>query len=237
MSDEELTEDDMSILAALKDAPVPKKKKDDEVKEDAGNEDKPFIDITSESSGKKHKRPKSRAMTEATDENGRAPKKTEEFMMFERADEKQILAEILGSFCEEMVYQFKQGGDIVTGLSWAGVCEIARRMGNIRVEEADIQNIGDEKDGYYQVICRAVDTERNVSMLGAAQRPKMKVLKTGQKVPDKFAFRTCLSLAQRNAIRRLIPEHFIAEMIGKFLEIKRGKQHARERPYKRVNRK
>jgi len=67
----------------------------------------------------------------ATDITPARALRPEDFVELERRDEEQILAEIQGQVIEEMVYSFKnKTGRTITGLSWVGIKEIARRCGD-----------------------------------------------------------------------------------------------------------
>ena len=134
-------------------------------------------------------------------------------------DDQQVLAEIQGQFLEEFVYNFKTKGGEVTGLSWAGTKEIARRQGNISIENIDIS----ETDNTFRVLAKAKDITRNVTMFGVAEQSKKLKLKTGVEIEDLHSLSKCVSRSQRNAIRALIPEMFIKEMIKQFLKDKNAK--------------
>ncbi|GAG36431.1 unnamed protein product, partial [marine sediment metagenome] len=64
------------------------------------------------------------------------------YSLMERKDEDQILAEIKGNVLEEFVYSFPQGNRQITGLSYAGVKQIALKMGNIHCSEPILQENG-----------------------------------------------------------------------------------------------
>jgi len=139
-------------------------------------------------------------------------KDAEPYAIMECRDEAQILAELQGKYLDEFVYSFKVGNRKVVGLSWAGVKEIAYRMGGIRVEDVQIQDKGD----FWMVTAKAVDAQRNASRFGVSTQAK--VLKTRQgPQEDQFALQKAVSKAQRNAIRALIPEGFIKLNIDRFL--------------------
>lgn len=127
-------------------------------------------------------------------------------------DDEQVIAEIQGRYLSEFVYNFKTKQGEVTGLSWAGTKEIARMQGNISIDDINIS----ETEKTYRVLAQARDTARNVTMFGVAEQSKMLKLKTGMGVEDLHALSKCVSRSQRNAIRGLIPEMFIKEMITQF---------------------
>lgn len=147
--------------------------------------------------------------------------KTEAHDIMNIKDDQQVLAEIQGQFLEEFVYNFKTKGGEVTGLSWAGTKEIARRQGNISIEDIKIT----ETDNTYRVLAKAKDITRNVTMFGIAEQSKKMKLKSGHEIEDLHSLSKCVSRSQRNAIRALIPEIFIKEMIKQFLKEKNRKSN------------
>jgi len=142
-------------------------------------------------------------------EKERPPETEEEFEEFEKRDEDQIKAEILGRFLTEYVYQFTSGGQVITGLSWAGVKEAARRLGYIKIEDLKIIDMGD----YWIALCKVKDIVNKLEIYGAAQQNKKMKLRDGSEKIDDFSIPKVVSKAQRNAIRSVIPEHIIKEMI------------------------
>lgn len=130
----------------------------------------------------------------------------DEFQIMEAKDENQILAELQGSFLKKFVYSFKVGGKAVTGISWAGIKEIAYRLKGI---DTEIQKF-EETDTHYIFIVKATNKDVG-SRLGVSNQPKM----IGKKV-DQFALQKALSKAQRNAIRGVIPEATIEMYLTEF---------------------
>jgi hypothetical protein len=132
-------------------------------------------------------------------------------------DDQQVLEEMQGKYLEEFIYSFPiKEGKTVTGLSWAGVKEVARTAGNIEVEDLKIA----ETDKSFRVQAKARDTKRNVAMFGIAEQSKTMKLKNGDIIEDGHALSKCVSRAQRNAIRVLIPELTIKTMIEQYLKEK-----------------
>ena len=129
-----------------------------------------------------------------------------EFQIMEAKDEDQILAELQGSFLKKFVYSFKVGGRPVTGISWAGIKEIAYRLKGI---DTEIQKF-EETETHYIFIVKATNKDVG-SRLGVSNQPKM----IGSK-PDQFALQKALSKAQRNAIRGVIPEATIEMYLTEF---------------------
>ena len=146
-------------------------------------------------------------------DGGKGMMTTEDFRELERRDEEQILAEMEGKYLDEFVYQFQQGGRTVTGLSWAGIKEIAYRMGHITV---DLERL-EEKETHYVIIVKATDTEKGNSRLGISTQPKTMKRRTGPDEEDQFALQKAMSKAQRNAMRSLMPEEMLKTWISRFL--------------------
>ena len=134
---------------------------------------------------------------------------SEKFAIMEQKDEQQILSELQGVYLDKFVYSFKQGNQKVTGISWAGIKEIAYRIGEI---DTTIEKY-EETDDAYIFIVKA--TNKGVgSRLGVSNQPK----KYSNGKPDQFALQKALSKAQRNAIRGVIPEATIQQYLDKFMK-------------------
>ncbi len=130
-------------------------------------------------------------------------------------DDEQVRQEIMGSYLKEFAYQFETSTKKkITGLSWAGVKEVARKQGNVSVEDIKITETGKT----YRVLAKAKDIARNVTMFGVAEQSKKMMLKSKEEVEDLHALSKCVSRAQRNALRALIPELTIKTMIQEFLK-------------------
>lgn len=128
------------------------------------------------------------------------------FQIMERRDENQILSEMTGNVLEEFFYSFKQGDKQITGLSYAGVKQIALLMGNIHCDEPILQENGDSW------ICKvkATDVQRNQIRWAVSLQNKLMDTKYGKK-PDSFCIQKAASKAERNALRKLMPEKIIIE--------------------------
>lgn len=130
------------------------------------------------------------------------------FSIMERRDEDQILSEMKGNVIQEFVYSFRQGGREITGLSYAGVKQIALEMGNIHCSEPIIS----ELNGSFVCKVKAVDIAKNLEMWGVSSQPKQMKTQYGPR-DDDFAVQKAVSKAERNALRKLMPERLIVEMI------------------------
>jgi len=136
------------------------------------------------------------------------------YQLFDREDEKEIIASLKGAYIEGMVYQFKQGGRIVTGVSYTGIKEIAYNISLETGREINTEIIESHEDeNNYYMTMRA--THKGVgSRLGAAVQSK-----TYQRGGiDPFAYTKILSKAQRNALRSVLPENALKVFLEKAKE-------------------
>ena len=130
---------------------------------------------------------------------------TYDFREMEARDEAQILAELQGELVEEMIYQFpNREGRTVTGISWMGIKEIARRYGKIDVNLVQIEDLGDA----IMIVVKAIDIEKGTGLLGTSTQSKMMKKRDSSEEPDPFYVQKAMSKAQRNAIRSIIPETY-----------------------------
>src|SRR5512137_593209 len=105
---------------------------------------------------------------------------TADFQQLDRLDEEQMLAEFRGELLEQFVYAFNSGGRQVVGISWAGIKQLANRMGNVQLE---LLQLLDAREGW-AVVVKAVGPD-SASRLGAAFQPKLMQVK-GETVDDSF---------------------------------------------------
>ena len=150
--------------------------------------------------------------------------KQEKLELMERRDEAQIIAVAKGEIIKEMFYSFPIDGKKVTGISWIGTKEIARRYGGLKMGIPVMTDLGEE----WAASVQCTDIENNVTLVGTSTVPKMFTKRNGEQATNRFAYTTASSKAQRNAIRALIPETFLIEMLDTF--IKEGKQTERQPP-------
>jgi hypothetical protein len=141
------------------------------------------------------------------------------FSEMERMDEQQILDEIKGRAIDSLVYEIRQGGQIITGLSLAGVSEVVRIMnanGKSRLGISEREPVTTENADYFEVKAFAQDTMNGGGYWGIKRQPKVFQKRDGTNQADPFALEKAMAKAQRNALRRLIPEYFAKEMIDAF---------------------
>lgn len=151
--------------------------------------------------------------------NVASPQDIQKIML--QLDEQQFMAEVMGEALEKWFYSFKVGGKLTEGVSAKGAHEFARLraeqgffirfpMDGIRYEECEEMG---EQGVRATVIAR--DGRSHAEAIGVAFYPYMveRDIKNSQGVVirtvkefDRFAGRKAMSVAERNAILRLIPE-------------------------------
>lgn len=154
------------------------------------------------------------------------------FVASDLADEEMIQGEILGAALQHYIYEFENGGKSVKGLSLSGTRETVRRINKspssgskIRISpEPPIINRDVEYNGRkgIEILVYAEDLLSGGGNWGNAFEPYKKVGKGGRTYDNTFAERVALSKAQRNAIRGLIPEKLVTEMIHRLASENKG---------------
>ncbi len=127
-------------------------------------------------------------------------------LLTEERDEAQIVAEMRGEIAETYVYSFQQGNRTITNLAYPGVKEAIRRRGNVAIVPCDcckkayhVEESGDD----LRAIVKIHDLKNNVQFLGVSTCKKT--------VP--FAYVVAANKAERNGLRKLLPEKEIALLI------------------------
>jgi len=148
------------------------------------------------------------------------------FVASEMADDQAIEQELLGQAMEHYVYGFMQDGKPVTGLSVAGVNEVARQLNRNPRSGCKIRIIPDslkierdvDYDGQKGVEARVVAENMVTGETGIGVKFEA-YKKTGHKgqYANTFAVEKAVSKAERNAKRKLMPEKVAVEMIKKFV--------------------
>ncbi len=149
----------------------------------------------------------------------------DEYSIFDKLDEQQIMEEMEGKVITEYFYNFQIAGREVTGISWAGTKAVARYMSmqnkqhgfdGIEIMPIDLRRDVIEDDRYITAVARAIDHGSGLIMTGIARQSKYIIRKDGTTTPDDFAIVKACSKAMRNAIRSLIPEQVILEMYNQW---------------------
>jgi stalled ribosome alternative rescue factor ArfA len=148
----------------------------------------------------------------------------------DKRDEAQIIAALEGRYLEEFVYEFcrihkpdpntgtltcnckkDNPRNIVVGLSWVGIQEASREYGGIKVPIEKVKAIK-ENDEEITIMVEAIDTKTGSSRLGLKTQKKIKVGSKGA-WEDPFFMEACVSKAQRNAIKALLPQTLLKQWI------------------------
>lgn len=159
--------------------------------------------------------------------------KSEDEAVFEAmdyADEEQVLAELQGraGAIEHYVYSFRdKDGREITGLSLSGTREAARALAlaslaNPTLAQPTVPDppvITDETPEHIRVQATALDQRTGFRWHGFVEQEKYYLdKKTGENKRRRFAYVIATSKAQRNALRGLLPEHWIIDMIKTYIE-------------------
>ncbi len=125
------------------------------------------------------------------------PQPQDSYQMMDKRDEEQILAEIKGHMIEEYVYQFKAGGKLVTGVSYAGIkAMVVRRGGYEIISDAIIR-----ENDYFLAKVKIQDKQLDLQGLGLGECY----------INEPFARQKAMGKALRNAYRSIMDEgQFIA---------------------------
>jgi len=128
-------------------------------------------------------------------------------------DEKQIAATMQNQveLLQVYVYQFTdRTGKVITSLSYEGIKEAIRHLGNTHIISHSVERDGDKFVG--TVVVRHLST--NTDFIGIAEAD----------ANGKFGRVQAANKAERNAYKKLIPAHIIATMIAERLKTGEGVQ-------------
>jgi hypothetical protein len=110
------------------------------------------------------------------------------------------------------VYEFPggEGGKPIRGLTVQGIDEAANYRGGIDVDRPDVE----ETDVSYVCMVKVTDTRHGSSRWGCFEQPKEITLKKGGTRPDPHARIKAVSKAQRNALRKILPQKWQQDAIA-----------------------
>jgi hypothetical protein len=178
---------------------------------------------------------------EPSDEKQLSVPQAHDFEVFDLADEEQIIAEISGRVTEKYVYTFKQGGQEVTGLSYAGTnwaCREYAKHGEVIRVIGKPEIVLDPTDPNYIVVVVTSqrfainqETQRETPLdttLGVKRQWRMmkkNKYENGQVVgeeivPDPFFVEKAFSKAIRNSKQALMPVDLVKRLISEAIKIK-----------------
>ena len=150
------------------------------------------------------------------------------YVLFDRADDEMIIAKLRGEVAKNLVYCFKQQGQMIYGLGIDGAEACKRELakhGEV-IEEESVEVV---KEDNYQVLVEArasrwavnADTGTRLKLdtvIGVKRQEKM----MGSGARNPFWWEQAASKAMRNAILRLVPEEIKVRVIENY------KQYAKE---------
>lgn len=160
----------------------------------------------------------------------------ETLLLFDRADDEQIVMRIHGAALKECVYTFKQAGQDIYGLSVDGIEECKRELAKtgevIRVDDVKIE-YQDAETAYFKAYTSRwsvgmktapgqLDAQPHVfemkldTSVDGKRQPKYITTRNNVQLPDEFWFEKGMSKAVRNAEANLIPEYIKARIIERF---------------------
>ena len=136
------------------------------------------------------------------------PQTTEHFLQLDEHDQSLMIAALQGMteefVKEEYVYSFTNGGKEILGITSNLVREIIRKRGQVEVYEPQV--IMTDEEMFY-VIVRAKDLLTNLTVTGSSDVKRSR----------EFSFRIAVNIAERNALRKLIPESVIRWVLAQHL--------------------
>ena len=139
------------------------------------------------------------------------------FEVMDSLDEDQIIDEMKGKMIEEYVYQFMQGGVLVTGIAYAGIKHITSRRGGY--EDIEFKVAWNEEFQEFEAWIKIRDNTNGNTAIGLAYQSKdVYSKKQNRLIPNKFAKLMAYSKARRNGLRTLMDEAPIKIFVAKWLK-------------------
>lgn len=196
----------------------------------------PVVDVTAEEVAESVAESRPSAMDLVVPPSAPGPERdAATLIVLDRHDEDQVLSQIEERMDRVLMYDFSRGGTRVVDLSVNGVFECVRLLnatGHARigiVEGSLSVAIEPGDDGpEYVVDVAARDAVSGLTLYASATEPRMMSTRNGPK-KDPFARQKAISKAQRNALKRHIPERLRQGMLAlhkgdaaRVLEIQHG---------------
>lgn len=136
------------------------------------------------------------------------------FQAMDKRDDELIVSFLEGQYSDEYVYEYEdKKHNIIRGLSIIGINEACREYEGIQCPIEKLRVVDTETN--VTMTIEAVDVKTKSSALGACVQDKKPY---GYSFPDPFYYQKCLSKAQRNAKRQVLPQ----ELIKKWIDLKKG---------------
>ena len=141
----------------------------------------------------------------------------DQYQVMDTFDGDQIVDELKGKMIEEYVYQFMQGGKLVTGIAYAGIKHITSRRGGY--EDIDFKVTWNEEFKEYEAWAKIRDNTNGNTAIGLAYQSKtIYSKKLGKDIPNKFAKLMAYGKARRNGLRTLMDEAPIKLFVAQWLK-------------------
>lgn len=162
------------------------------------------------------------------------------YSIFDREDDALIVAELKGQVLDVCVYEFRQGGQQIVGISKRGVDECKRELAKkgevLRVKAHDWRQEGEY--GFFTVVSQRVAVSKDGreiildEEIGTKRQWQKMKKRDGAIVPDPFWYEKGYAKAARNAYSALIPESLKQQIIkaaqesgkSKTLDSRNGRQ-------------
>lgn len=136
------------------------------------------------------------------------------FQAMDKRDDELIVSFLEGQYSDEYVYEYEdKKHNIIRGLSIIGINEACREYEGIQCPIEKLRVV--ETETNVTMTIEAIDVKTKSSALGACIQDKKPY---GYSFPDPFYYQKCLSKAQRNAKRQVLPQ----ELIKKWIDQKKG---------------
>lgn len=150
----------------------------------------------------------------------------EPYVVMERFDEQQILADIDGQIsqmADEMVYYFKdKNGKEITGLSWVGTKAASYHMRQKKVVNLSVESIDYEPDPIDKEFMifkvKIKDLMSNAQTIAMKRQDLYIRPKKGNPYPNPFWLEVGRSKAVRNGMQDLMPADWMAKMIKTWID-------------------
>lgn len=150
------------------------------------------------------------------------------FEVMDAHDIEQIMHAMQGRLLDVSLYDFQQGGKRIVELSWKGVRETIAEMhatGKCRIgmlpEATQLSSAHEDGEDWYEALVYARDEITGATFSGFAREPKrMRLRGHTEENPktkfDVFAQTKAINKAERNALRKFIPERLAQTLIAQF---------------------
>lgn len=149
----------------------------------------------------------------------------EVFRVLDRHDESQILDALQERVLDESLYDFGEGRNRKVDLSFSGVREcihLMNRTGKVKLriipKSLEVEEFSEEDEAYYRATVWAEDRVTGEAYSGTSVEPKVLKLRNGKERWDEFAHTKAVNKAERNALKKFIPEPIRQTLIAQYMK-------------------